>query len=274
MTSDDLPSIETPNEVSTSDDASSDVSYDRAAEVRKILQDDDTLLGRVFRHDQAGLTPTQMAQAEGNEGVGFVYTYRAQIRALVDGDIPTSPTIARQAARRVRKWLKTLDLSSGLKADLEDLESKLTSRAEDVAAQSKELGSAVTATEKAVATGTPGIYVYTLPHYLRHPIDSDTGKTLLKVGHSARDAHYRAGSAGRLTALPEDPILLRMYPVEESAAREKEFHAWLRDADHHAGRTRRGGSEWFVTSTKFLDRVAKALGLDVQVVNDFDAGEE
>jgi hypothetical protein len=242
--------------------------------VRAILEADDTLLGRVYRHDQAGLTPAEMAQAEGNEGVGFVYTYRTQIKALVDGDIPTSPTIAQQAARRVRKWLKTLDLSAALKADLEDLESKLTSRAEDVAAQTKELDTAVTATENAIASGTPGIYVYTLPHYLKHPIDADTGKTLLKVGHSARDAHYRAGSAGRLTALPEDPILLRIYPVEESAAREKDFHAWLRDADHHAGRTRRGGSEWFVTSTKFLDRVAKSLGLEIRVINDFEAGED
>ncbi|MBF4765010.1 hypothetical protein ISU07_17905 [Nocardioides islandensis] len=242
--------------------------------MRAILDEDDTLLGQVYRHDLAGLTPAQMAEAEGNEGVGFVYTYRTQIRALVEGEIPTSPTIAQQAARRVRKWLKTIAMSAELKADLEDLESKLTSRAEDVSAQSKEIESAVTATAKAEAVGAPGIYVYTLPHYLKHPVDPDTGKTLLKVGHSARDAYYRAGSAGRLTALPEDPILLRIYPVEESAAREKDFHGWLRDADHNAGRTKRGGSEWFVTSTKFLDRVAKSLGLEIRVVNDFEAGED
>ena len=102
----------------------------------------------------------------------------------------------------------------------------------------------------------------------------DSGKTLLKVGHSARDAYYRANSAGRLTSLPEDPILLRIYPAQESAAREKDFHAWLRDADHAAGRGRRAGSEWFVTSTKFLDRVATAMGLDVRVINDLEAGDE
>lgn len=192
----------------------------------------------------------------------------------MDGEIPTSPTISQQAARRVRKWLKTLELSPELKADLEDLESKLMSRAEDTTAQSKELETAAAATANAEADGTPGIYVYTLPHYLKHPVDDETGKTLLKVGHSAKDAYYRAGSAGRLTALPEDPILLRVYSVEESASREKEFHAWLRDADHLGGRTRRAGSEWFVTSTKFLDRVAKAMGLDVRVINDFETGED
>lgn len=96
---------------------------------------------------------------------------------------------------------------------------------------------------------------------------------MLKVGHSAKDAHHRAGSAGRLTALPEDPILLRIYPAVESASKEKEFHAWLRDADHSSARTRRGGSEWFVTSTKFLDRVAVALGLEVQVINEIDGDQ-
>lgn len=249
-------------------------AYDRADEVRALLMTDDTLLGRVYRHDLDGLTPAEIAEAESNANVGFVYTYRAQIRALVDGEIPTSPTISLQAARRVRKWLKTLSVSSRLRADLADLESKLMSRAEDTSAQKEELETAVTASANAEEAGTPGIYVYTLPHYLKHPFDDETGKTLLKVGHSSKDAYYRAGSAGRLTALPEDPILLRIYPVEESAAREREFHAWLRDADHLGARSRRGGSEWFVTSTKFLDRVAKAMGLEVRVINDFEAGEE
>ena len=133
----------------------------------------------------------------------------------------------------------------------------LTSRAEDKQAQDAEVEGAIEATLAAESTHGPGIYVYTLPHYLRHPYDPATGRTLLKVGHSGVDAHYRAKSQGRLTALPEDPILLRIYPVAESAKAERDFHTWLRDADHSGGRTQRGGSEWFVTSTKFLDRIAR-----------------
>ena len=120
----------------------------------------------------------------------------------------------------------------------------------------------------------PGIYVYTLPHYLRYPYEPDSGRTLLKIGHPARDAVYRANSQGKLTALPEDPILLRIYPVDESAKAEKKFHEWLRDADHAGNRNLRGGSEWFVTSTKFLDRVAQAVGLNVLVINDFETGDD
>jgi hypothetical protein len=66
----------------------------------------------------------------------------------------------------------------------------LTSRAEDRQAQIAEVEGAVEATLAAEATHGPGIYVYTLPHYLRHPYDPATGRTLLKVGHSGVDAHY------------------------------------------------------------------------------------
>lgn len=249
-------------------------TYDRESQVRAILEQENTVLGRVYRYDLEGRTPAEIAEAEGNQEVAFVYNYRLQIAALVSGEVPSSPWAARSVAAKLRRWLKDPALDQRLRVELTTFEATLRSRAEDPEAEAEEVSKAVAKSEKAESDGVPGIYVYTLPHYLKHPLDPDSGKTLLKVGHSSRDAYYRAGSAGRLTALPEDPILLRIYPVEDSAAREKEFHAWLRDADHHSGRTRRGGSEWFVTSTKFLDRVAKSLGLEIRVVNDFEAGED
>lgn len=144
----------------------------------------------------------------------------------------------------------------------------------DVSAQSVEVDAAVEETKKAEALGTPGIYVYTLPHYLRYPVDPDTRRTLLKVGHSSTDAYDRAASQGRLTALPEDPILLRIYPADASATVERDFHEWLRSADHAGSRTQRGGSEWFLTSTKFLDRIARSKNLEIREVNQFEAGAE
>ena len=247
--------------------------YDRRAEVERLLAEDDTVLGRLWKYDQDGLSPQQMSEVEGVATTGWVSNYRTLVRVLRDGEIPTSPSAARTAARRVRTWLKKLPLSSSLRAELMAQLDLLTSRADDQQAQNAEVEDAVEATRAAEAAQTPGIYVYTLPHYLRHPFDETTGRTLLKVGHSSVDAHYRANSQGRLTALPEDPILLRIYPAAESAGVERMFHAWLRDADHAAPRTRRGGSEWFVTSTKFLDRVARSLDLDVQVVTEFEATE-
>ncbi|MDR7086839.1 hypothetical protein J2X11_001678 [Aeromicrobium panaciterrae] len=248
--------------------------FDRQAEVDRILAEDETLLGRLWAYDREDLTAEEIGAREGTPSFGWVYNYRSLVRVLRDGEIPNSPGLSIQAARRVRAWLKKIDMSPELRAALVQQESLLMSRAEDRQAQSEEVEGAVEATKAAEAAGTPGIYVYTLPHYLRYPYDTETGRTLLKVGHSSVDAHYRAGSQGRLTALPEDPILLRIYPVEESALAERDFHTWLKDADHSASRTRRGGSEWYLTSLRFLDRIARSKGLDIQVITEFEAGDE
>ena len=248
--------------------------YDREREVRAILDEDESLLGRIYRHKLAGRTPQEIAEAEGNQTPAFVYNYSVQITAIVDDDVPASVWAADAVAKKLRRWLRTKELSSPLREDLTRLEATAQSRADDTLAQEAELEEAVSKTRHAEQASTPGIYVYTLPHYLKHPIEEGSGKTLLKVGHSASDAYYRAGAAGRLTALPEDPILLRIYPTDQSAQTEREFHAWLRDADHLAGRGRRTGAEWFVTSPKFLDRVARSLGLEVREVNKLEAWDE
>lgn len=252
----------------------SNAEFDRRAEVESLLRQDETVLGRFWRYESEGLSAEEMQEAEGTATAGWTYNYRSLLGVLRDGEIPQSPTLALQGARRVRSWLKLPELSPQLRQAFIEQESLLMSRAEDREAQQEEVGEAVKKTKDAEAAAGPGIYVYTLPHYLRHPYDVDSGRTLLKIGHSARDAIYRATSQGKLTALPEDPILLRIYPVEESAKAEAQFHDWLRDADHAGNRTLRGGSEWFLTSTKFLDRVARSVGLEVLVINEFEAGDE
>ncbi|WP_427869870.1 hypothetical protein [Leucobacter luti] len=249
-------------------------SYDRKAEAEAVLETESSRLGDTFRGDREGLTLEQQAELAGAKAGNYGYNNRVTIAALTEGVLPTGPTLALQAARRVRTLLKRPDLSPELRADWMLLEEQLTVRAEDRIAAEAEDAATAKATVEAEAAGTPGIYVYTLPHYLKYPFDPDTGKTLLKVGHSSRDALHRAGSQGRFTALPEDPILLRIYPVVMSNDVERKFHEWLRMADHHGTRTRRGGTEWFLTSTKFLDHIAEHLGLERQTINDLDVGDE
>lgn len=248
--------------------------WDRQAEVETLLNRDTTVLGRLWMYERQGFSPQQMAEAEGTETAGWVSNYRWLVRVLRDGEIPKGPALALQGARKVRAWLRLNDLTPDLRKALIEQESLLMSRAEDKQALTEEAENALAATEKAESDGPPGIYVYTLPHYLRYRSDPETGRTLLKVGHSSRDAIYRVRSQGRLAALPEDPILLRIYPVEASRNAEKDFHDWLRDADHPGGRSQRGGSEWFTTSTKFLDRIARSKGLEVRVVTNFEVGDD
>jgi hypothetical protein len=253
--------------------------YDRRAEVEALLRLEDTSLGKYWRmHHDDGMVHAEIAEREGITAAP-VYSALRAAEMLLSGTVTSYPTVAGQHAGRIRNWFWEADrglkvLSPELRAELQDQERALNAVANDRVAQEREDEAGAEATRAAVSAGVPGIYVYTLPHYLRYPIDAETGKTLLKVGHSSTDAYYRAGSQGRLTALPEDPILLRIYPAVDSAKVEREFHDWLGDADHARSEARRGGSEWFVTSTRFLDRIARSLGLDVQIVKDLEVGDE
>jgi hypothetical protein len=165
-------------------------------------------------------------------------------------------------------------MSPDLTAALEKQEELLSDAASDPAAAKAESEEAVTKSKEAEAQNVPGVYVYTLPHYVRYPFDPKTGRTLLKVGHSSKSAHFRATSQARSTELPEDPWLLRIYPAEDSAEIEKKFHAFLRDADHHGVKGNRTGAEWFLTSPKFLDRIATTFGLSIKIINDFEIPDE
>jgi hypothetical protein len=115
-----------------------------------------------------------------------------------------------------------------------------------------------------------GIYVYALPHYLRHPYDEESNRTLLKVGRSDRSVMRRFREQTRTTALPEEPVLLRIYPSspEEAVKAERHFHELLEAADHARSRARTGGTEWFLTSLRFLDALADLMGLEARRVYD------
>ena len=101
--------------------------------------------------------------------------------------------------------------------------------------------------------------MYALPHYLRYPFDTATGRTLMKVGRSDSDVIVRFRNQTRTTALPEEPILLRIYRTEPGVnqAVESSFHRLLEAANHDRSVARTAGREWFVTSTRFLDEVAR-----------------
>lgn len=250
------------------------MAYDRKAEIEAILETDVSSIANTWRGDRDGLSLDQQAELAGAKTSNYGYNNRSVLSALIEGRIPSSPTMAQQARRKVTAWLKKMDLSPDLRRDLQELEQELRLRAEDREAQAVEDSNAARVTESAEAAGTPGVYVYTPPHYLKYPVDPDTGKTLLKVGHSAFDTYYRVNSQGRLAALPEDPVLLRIYPTPQSEQTEKRFHEWLRSADHAAPRSKRAGSEWFVTSTKFLDQIATSLDLEIRQVVAHEVGDE
>jgi hypothetical protein len=240
-------------------------SPDVRALLAESLQADQTRLGQVYRLHNEGLTPPQIAEQLNVKTHNFVYNYRQLAEALLDGKMPANASMAAQAASRVKGWLKRAGWPDPVRSYLTGLFTRLDSVASDPQLIQQEEAAAALATEKAEKAGVVGAYVYSLPHYLRHRVDPSTQRTYLKVGHSETDIHSRVEHQGRATALPEDLVLLRIYPTSNSIVEEKEFHSWLEAADHIRSRPKR---EWFLTSTKFLDYVASARGFEPTIVND------
>lgn len=118
------------------------------------------------------------------------------------------------------------------------------------------------------ALDVPGTYLYTLPHYYRNPLQHADGeinaaRTLMKVGMSENYVIKRFRTQQRDTVLPEDPWLLRIYKCSADIREtEGSFHDFLRNADHRQQGGRSVGKEWFLTSLRFLDRIAKDKRLE------------
>lgn len=245
------------------------------SEIVKLLAVDETALGDVWRRTQAGETPDEIRLARGAERSTFVWSYLRVARALADGDLPTAPTVALGAARTFRRILKDEALSPAARAVLEERLATLEARAGDPGARAVEEREARKATADAEEHAVPGIYVYSLPHYIRYPYDEESGRTLLKVGRADRSVIRRFRDQVRTTALPEDPVLLRVYETgaADTLDKERTFHRLLEAADHDRSTARTGGTEWFLTSLRFLDEIALTLGMPVRNVPGFASAD-
>jgi hypothetical protein len=242
-------------------------------EVRKELQAylaaDSSRVGEVYRLLEEGLAADAIAERlEG--GAAGAWQYRRMVRALLDGNLPTAPTIALAAARRYRTALKASALSTDARAYLQANLDELERRANDPARLDEEVQRASAQTQQAEARNEAGVYVYALPHYIRHPYDQASDRTLLKVGRSDSDVIVRFRSQIRTTALPEEPILLRIYRTSgaSTAPAEAAFHRLLDAADHSRTAGKSAGREWFLTHTRFLDEIARTLGLHIDMINE------
>jgi len=239
------------------------------SELQLQLQADSSRLGEVYVLIQEGKTLDEIQQFLGLQYPNFIWGYDRLFKSILNGDLPTAPSVVRSNARRFRSILKSWDLSPDAREVLNANLAILEERLRDMQNVERETEDALRAAATVEAEGISGIYVYVLPHYWNFRYDQDSGRTLLKVGRSSRDVIQRFRNQTRTTALPEEPLLLRIYPVEDgdrSAEIERKFHRLLEAADHDRSRARTGGTEWFLTSLRFLDEVASTLGLEIRQV--------
>jgi T5orf172 domain len=219
---------------------------------------------------QSPQSPTILARFVRGDTDGISHRDLGYLRLDVDqilGDQPT--TYAWRAYSQLTK-LERMRASEGISDGLAAYLDEEIPQLAKLARKYRPVRDEAQAKEKsryALLRNEPGVYVFALPHYLRHPYDEDTGDTLFKVGMSKGVVGRFLGQT-RTTALPEDPILLRVYRAENPAEEEHRFHGLLKAArqTHKGGGS--AGREWFLTSLTLLDEIAELRGLTVAFRND------
>lgn len=244
-------------------------------EIDAALGKDDTRLGEVFRLEREGRSPGEIANELGVATKGFVYSHRQYIDAIREGKISTATTLASQTGSTVRGFLKRHEeLSNVAQNTLKEVEAKCEEVARDDALAEKE--EAANKERNRKLERTPGIYVYSYPHYLKHPhISPEDGVTdkrmMMKVGMSEVDAKERI--FGQTAAMPEEPVTLYLFTgvgeVRFSECSdnellkkvEKKIHKHLEAIGHKRRRDAGGGKEWFLTNKDTIESTANLLDL-------------
>ena len=252
-------------------------------EVERALDEDEKQLGKVWRLSREGLNPNEITEKSGYSKA-YVNHCTRMIKALVDSTLPNTTTLmARRYGPILRDFVKRHQeeyLSDATVAEIEkradEWADECARRANDPVRREEEEQKLKRQTSAAEKEEVPGIYVYALPHYLRYPVetsenDETDDRTYLKVGMSERDAIKRFRQQRGSTALPEPPILLRIYVCSngmEIAEVERKIHRHLASADHVRSSERGAGQEWFLTHLKLLDSTAELLGLETRFAFD------
>ncbi len=231
-------------------------------ELQKALEND-LQLSEVWQRTKEGKSPTKIKDELKLDRIGAISRL---IKAIEKGDLPQSPSTAKQCRGGLRSFLKRHheDFSKETIQKLEKRIKECDRRANNPQAIEDEDTKVEKETSQAVESGVAGIYVYTYPHYYRHSVvqgkdDETDDRTYLKIGMSEKDAFKRVMQ--QTTGMPERPRLLQIWVVEnDSDLREieKKIHDHLRTIGHSGPHQRK---EWFLTNEQSVASTANLLGL-------------
>ena len=247
------------------------------AEINAALQENTGALGKVARAMAEGVSsPTEMAKMGAGANSGHAGNLARVVSFIQNGVPPQAPSRAAVAGRSIGGLLRdNPELSSEASLHLQALRQLADSVEKDdeaVAGEQTQLQEASEElTEKVERLG--GVYAYTFPTYLKVPAKYDPERFWLKIGQTGRVVEKRVLDQLRSTAMPEDPVILRVYTDPKGdevgsevdyGALEKKFHKLLMSAGHSKTSARSGGTEWFATTLEFLDEIADTLDLDIE----------
>ena len=247
------------------------------AEIDATLRRSDNGIGRVARAMAEGkTTPAELVAAGAGANTGATWNMARVVRFIQEAVPPKAPSVAAMTGRSIGGLLReNPSLSPESVFYLQSLREMVDSiEKDDVAVfgeQTRLKEASEELTQKVERLG--GVYVYTFPTYLKVPEKYDPERFWLKIGQTGRVVSKRVSEQLRSTAMPEDPVILRVYtdPKGEAvgsevdyAALEKKFHKLLTSAGHNKTSAKSGGTEWFATTLDFLDEIAETLELDIE----------
>jgi hypothetical protein len=244
-------------------------------EIGELIGMNEGRLGDVYRLGLEGLEPAEIAERLNVATPNFVYTYRYQIDAALDGKPTSGSVLRRQALSALNSLMKrgrnvlSPEAHKLLQSNAAAVEA--AGLVEDPAEAARaDIDEAISAAETLEdLRGERGIYAFSYGWYLESPIDPEGGRTLIKVGRAEDvETRIRQHTSGARTHIPEPLALVRVYSARnrDLAEIERNFHDLLESAGH-ANPRRNGksrsevGKEWFLTNENFLDTVAKVMGL-------------
>ncbi len=247
------------------------------AELNESLRSSTGVLGKVARAMAEGVTsPSELAKIGAGANSGHAGNLARVVQYIQDGIPPTAPSRAAMTGRSIGGLLRDNPKMSAeaieylrlLREQVDNIEKNDEARAgesDQLTKASEEL------TQKVEKLG--GVYVYTFPTYLLVPAKVDPERFWLKIGQTGRVVEKRVSDQLRSTAMPEDPVILRVYTDPNSksgqieidySVLEKKFHKLLMSAGHSKTSARSGGTEWFATTLEFLDEIAETLLLEIE----------
>lgn len=247
------------------------------AEINAALQNSDSGIGRVARAMAEGkTTPAELVTAGAGANTGATWNMARVVRFIQEAVPPQAPSVAAMTGRSIGGLLREHpELSSESVSYLQSLRDLVDSIEKDDQAvlgeQTRLKVASEELTQKVEKLG--GVYVYTFPLYLKVPAKHDPERFWLKIGQTSRVVKKRVSEQLRSTAMPEDPVILRVYTDPKStatgsqadyAALEKQFHSQLMAAGHSKTPAKSGGTEWFATTLEFLDAIAEILKLEIE----------
>jgi hypothetical protein len=248
-------------------------------EVKSMLAKDDLLLGSIFNAMESGATNALDLVAKtkaSNRGV--VYNYQKMISAILEGTLPNSASVSRNAARSISRLIKnTQSISPSTLEYLNATRVKLIENTESenaVLHDQASVDAQSAALAKVASTIQNGIYVYTFPTYLHFGTVEDQDVYWLKIGSTKNSVWQRIVDQNRQTSMPEDPKLLRIYHKEsmDIDSVEQKFHKTLDRVGHERSSARRtkAGKEWFATTLDAIDAIAELMDLEIERYESID----